>query len=336
MDSRSANEKHQWRPSASLEAIQLRAKLLARLRQYFADQAVLEVETPLLASGTIPDPHIPSFSFQLPVEKGIANNARRYLCTSPEFAMKRLLAAGSGSIYQVCKAFRQGELGRMHNPEFTLVEWYRTGFDHHQLMDDVAALVTKMAVGIRYFEKEERLTYRTLFQKYLDLDPFQANVQQLKECAQNQGIGPVVGLGEEDHNGWLDLLMGQSIQPRMEKDRLTFVFDYPADQAALARLRMGNPTVAERFELFIDGVELANGFHELQDAAEQRRRFGQELIQRQKSGMESVALDEYFLEAMVEGLPDCSGVALGLDRLLAVLTGVSSLEKVMAFPYDHV
>jgi lysyl-tRNA synthetase class 2 len=249
--------------------------------------------------------------------------------------MKRLLAAGSGDIYQVCKAFRQGEQGRMHNPEFTLLEWYRVDFDHHQLMDDVVALVAQLAEGLRDFKTEERLTYEAVFQEYLGLDPY-SDMQSLMAWARDQGIGPVPGLSDTDRDGWLDLIMGQYIQPRLGKGRLTFVYDYPASQAALARIRADSPPMAERFELFIDGVELANGFHELQDPGEQRERFALELERRKALGLDPVYLDEYFLQALEAGLPACSGVALGLDRLLLVLMGHGHLDEVMAFSYSRI
>jgi len=321
-----------WRPSASHEVMQQRAKLLARVRHYFSENEVLEVETPLLASTTTPDPNIPSFSTA-------ANNpgeSRRYLNTSPEFAMKRLLASGSGPIYQICKAFRQGERGRLHNPEFTLLEWYRPGFDHHRLMDEVAALVMILAEGYRDFEVEERLTYGDCFQRYLDINPYIADVSRLKACAEQQGLEINPGLDKLDRDGWLDLLMSHCIQPSLGQDRLSFVYDYPTSQAALAKIRPGSPPVAERFELFMDGVELANGFHELQDAVEQRARFEEELQRRQESGQEGVVFDEYFLAALEAGLPECAGVAVGLDRLLLALTGVDRLEGVIAFPYDRI
>ncbi|MBE9549755.1 MAG: EF-P lysine aminoacylase GenX, partial [Proteobacteria bacterium] len=262
--------------------MQQRAELLIRVRRYFAENGALEVETPLLASATTPDPNIPSFT------TAVANpgDSRRYLNTSPEFAMKRLLAAGSGSIYQICKAFRQGERGGLHNPEFTLLEWYRPGFDHHRLMDEVAALVIGLAEGYRAFGTEERLTYGDCFQRYLELDPYAADVSCLKTRAEQQGLEINSGLADMGRDGWLDLLMSHCIQPHLGQNRLSFVYDYPASQAALARIRPGSPPVAERFELFLDGVELANGFHELQDAAEQRTRFEEELGRRQENGLE--------------------------------------------------
>lgn len=328
----SSNKEKNWRPSASFDAIQRRAECLARIRRYFADKEVLEVETPLLVSATIPDPNIPSFSTVAAQPGGF----RRYLSTSPEFAMKRLLAAGSGPIYQVCKAFRQGEQGGIHNPEFTLLEWYRPGFDYHQLMDDVVALITVLADGHRVFETEERLSYSECFQHYLGLNPHEADVDHLKACAEEQGLGTNTGLSETDFDGWLDLLMSHCIQPHLGLNRPCFVYDYPASQAALAKIRPDTPPVAERFELFIDGVELANGFHELQDADEQRARFERELRRRREAGLEPVEIDEYLLDALVAGLPDCAGVALGLDRLLLVLTGASRLEDTLSFPFDRV
>jgi lysyl-tRNA synthetase class 2 len=320
-----------WRPTATTQALRQRAELLRRLRAYFAAAGVLEVDTPLLSQAGVTDPHIPSFS----TRPGRVEEAPRYLNTSPEFAMKRLLAAGSGPIYQVCKAFRQGEQGRFHNPEFTLLEWYRPGFDHHRLMAEVAELVTLLAADYRALGAVEKLTYAECFQQHLDLDPHRAQGPQLKACAQAQGLGPVTGLADDDRDGWLDLLMSHCIQPKLGRECLTFVYNYPVSQAALARLHPGPPPVAERFELFVDGVELANGFHELRDPAEQRARFTADLRRREVEQMEPMVVDERLLCALAAGLPDCAGVALGLDRLQMVLTGASTLEQVLAFPFDR-
>lgn len=309
--------------------------MLKCLRRYFAQQGVLEVETPLLASAGTTDPHIPNFSFSDTRSSGLDDVTRRYLNTSPEFAMKRLLAAGSGPIYQVCKAFRQGEQGRHHNPEFSLLEWYRPGFDHHQLMQDVAALVGELAEGLREFGPVEYLSYHDCFQQQLGLDPHTATAKMLRDCAQKNGLPMVSGLADDDRDGWLDLLMSLSIQPQLGRGHLCFVYDYPENQAALARVRPGNPAVAERFELFIDGVELANGFHELQDAEEQRSRFEADLVQRQKAGQEEIVLDERLLSALAAGLPACAGVALGLDRLQMVLSGEQYLRGVLSFDYER-
>ncbi|NOX91777.1 MAG: EF-P lysine aminoacylase GenX [Gammaproteobacteria bacterium] len=320
-----------WRPTATMEALRQRAELLACLRRYFAGQGVLEVETPLLSAAGIPDPHIPAFTTM----PGPDGEASYYLNTSPEFAMKRLLAAGSGPIFQVCKAFRRGEQGKYHNPEFTLLEWYRPGFDHWQLMDEVDVLVRQLAGGFRSPGRSERISYRTCFQQYLEIDPFRADVSMLKSCARTQGVGEVAGLSNADKDTWLDLLMSHCIQPHLGKEGLTFVYDYPASQAALARIRPGEPPVAERFELFIDGIELANGFHELQDAREQYARFEADLARRRAEKLEPVVLDERLIKALEAGLPACAGVALGLDRLQLVFTGRSHIRDTLAFSCER-
>ena len=328
-------QEQDWRPTATPAALRRRAALLAGVRRYFAAQGVLEVETPLLSTASIPDPHIPSFVVAEAAGSAMGEQPTRYLNTSPEFAMKRLLAAGMGPIYQVCKAFRRGEQGSHHNPEFTLLEWYRPGFDHQRLMEDVEALVRSLDTGDTPLGPAERLSYQACFQRYLDIDPHRASVAALKSCAQQQGLGKVSGLSDADRDGWLDLLMSHCIQPQLGRDGPTFIFDYPANQAALARIRPGEPPVAERFELFIEGIELANGFHELQDAQEQRARFEADLIRRQQAGLERVDIDERLLNALESGLPACAGVALGLDRLQLVLSGLPQLSDVLAFPYDR-
>ncbi len=324
------NVEQHWRPTASPAALRLRAELLHRLRHYFEQQQVLEVETPLLARGGTTDPHIPSYVV------AADDGAPLYLNTSPEFAMKRLLAAGVGPIYQVCKAFRRGEVGRLHNPEFTLLEWYRPGFDHVRLMGDVEVLVDVLAEGHREFDSPQRLSYQACFQQCLDVDPHRASGRELMASAAAQGLGPVAGLRPDDRDGWLDLLMSHCIQPRLGKNRLTFVYDYPAAQASLARVRPGSPPLAERFELFIDGVELANGFHELRDAGEQRRRFEADLQAREALGLEAITVDERLLAALEQGLPACAGVALGLDRLQLVLSRSTRLEEVQSFSFRRV
>jgi lysyl-tRNA synthetase class 2 len=324
-------QNNDWRPSATLEALHQRAELLQRLRGYFAEQGVLEVETPLLSAAGIPDPHIPSFT----TASGPDGEAPRYLNTSPEFAMKRLLAAGSGPIYQVCKAFRRGEQGRHHNPEFTLLEWYRPSFDHLRLMGEVDVLVRRLAENFRPLGPCERLSYRACFQQYLQIDPLQASVSELQACARENGLGGVTGLSNDDRDAWLDLLLSHCIQPHLGQDGLTFIYDYPASQAALARIRPDEPPVAERFELFIDGIELANGFHELQDAEEQRTRFEADLSHRQVEKLEPIVVDERLLDALEAGLPACAGVALGLDRLQLVLTGRTQIAETLAFAYQR-
>ncbi|MDT8384063.1 MAG: EF-P lysine aminoacylase EpmA [Gammaproteobacteria bacterium] len=326
-----------WRPTASLASLRQRAELLAALRRYFAAQGVLEVETPLLVSAGATDPHIPSFSLSDSAASTgqAAVPPRRYLNTSPEFAMKRLLAAGAGPIFQVCKAFRAGEQGRHHNPEFSLLEWYRPGFDHHQLMQEVDTLVSQLAEGLREFGPVQYLSYHDCFQQQLGLDPHTATMAQLRDGAAQAGLPGVAGLADDDRDGWLDLLMSFCVQPQLGRGHLCFIYDYPESQAALARVRPGTPAVAERFELFIDGIELANGFHELQDAAEQRARFEADLAQRRAEGQEPMVIDERLLGALEAGLPACAGVALGLDRLLMVLGGGQHVREVLSFDYGR-
>ena len=322
-----------WRPGATLDALRQRAALLARLRRFFADRGVLEVETPLLSRAGSTDPQISSFRTRY-TGPGAPQGRELYLASSPEFAMKRLLAAGSGPIFQICKAFRQGEAGRLHNPEFTMLEWYRPGFDHFRLMDEVEALLAEVADGRLGREGVERVSYGELFERHLGLDPHRANDELLARRAAD--FPALAGIGTLPRDGWLDLLMSHVIQPQLI--RPTFVYHYPASQAALARIRPpagGEPAVAERFELFYRGVELANGFHELVDAGEQRARFVRERRRRQALGLPPVAMDEHLLAALRAGLPPCAGVAMGVDRLLMQINDAASLADIMAFTIDR-
>ena len=325
---------HHWRPSADLSVLRLRAELLARIRAFFAARGVLEVETPALSVAAITDPHLASFKtcYSGP---GSQHGRPLYLHTSPEFAMKRLLAAGSGCIYQIARVFRDGEAGSRHNPEFTLLEWYRVGFDHHRLMDEVAELVGMLLAGRLTLAEPERLSYRQIFQHHLNLDPHRATVADLAACAETRNISIPTGMPPDDPDPWLDLLLTHCVEPRLGSGRLTFVHDYPASQAALARLRPDDPPVGERFELYINGIELANGFHELGDAVEQRHRFAQENAARRAAGLPVMPVDEHLLAALEFGLPDCAGVALGFDRLVMLATRKTSLAEVLAFPLDR-
>ena len=314
-----------WQPTASIENLKLRAALLAKLREFFVARSVLEVDTPGLSTAGATDRHIASFR----VEDGRGGSL--YLHTSPEFPMKRLLAAGVGDIWQLCKVFRRGEAGRNHNPEFTLLEWYRLGFDHHRLMAEVAELVSALVPGLT--RAPAYLTYREAFVQHAGLDPFSAGA---RDCAAALAkAGRYAPTGELDHDGWLDLLAGEIVYPALGRGGLTFIYDYPASQAALARVRPGEPPLAERFEAFLHGIELANGFHELADAAEQRRRFEADQAYRRAHGLMDVPMDEHLLAALAHGLPECSGVALGFDRLVMLAAGAGSLAEVLAFPVDR-
>ena len=325
---------YHWRPSADLSVLRLRAELLAQIRAFFAACGVLEVETPALSVAAITDPHLASFKtcYSGP---GSQHGRPLYLHTSPEFAMKRLLAAGSGCIYQIARVFRDGEAGSRHNPEFTLLEWYRVGFDHHRLMDEVAELVGMLLAGRLTLAEPERLSYRQIFQHHLNLDPHRATVADLAACAETRNISIPTGMPLDDPDPWLDLLLTHCVEPRLGSGRLTFVHDYPASQAALARLRPDDPPVGERFELYINGIELANGFHELGDTVEQRHRFAQENAARRAAGLPVMPVDEHLLAALEFGLPDCAGVALGFDRLVMLATRKTSLAEVLAFPLDR-
>ncbi|MAT91512.1 MAG: EF-P lysine aminoacylase GenX [Halioglobus sp.] len=312
-----------WRPRANLEGLRRRAALLADIRAFFARRGVLEVETPLLCSAGVTDPAIEP----LLVQRGTSLAAPRYLQTSPEYAMKRLLAAHGEAIFQLAHAFRDGEAGSRHNPEFTLLEWYRPGFSLHALMDEVAQLVSD-CLGPR---AENRYSYRELFLQHLDLDPMTAADRDIEQSARdNIDVGDLTG----DRDLWLDLLMSHVIEPQLQD--LCFVHDYPASQAALSRIETveGVP-VARRFELYVDGVELANGYHELSDPAEQRRRFEADNARRRARGQPERPLDEHLLAALEHGLPDCCGVALGLDRLLMLATGTSDIRDVLAFDWGR-
>lgn len=299
--------------------------MLAAIRRFFEERAVMEVEAPVLSSAATPAPYLESFRTAY---AGPGGKRDVYLHTSPEFSLKRLLAAGSGPVYSLGKVFRQGEAGRLHNPEFTMLEWYRPGFDHHRLIEEVEALVRQVVPGL---PGAERVTYAGLFERHLGLDPHRAGIDELREAGVGEGLPEMGG----DRDGWLDLLMTHCIEPQLDPAVPVFVYDYPASQAALARIRGGDPPVAERFELYCGGMELANGFHELQDAAEQRGRFRAELEARRDAGLADVPVDERFLTALEHGLPDCAGVALGVDRLVMLATGAAAITEVLAFGWER-
>lgn len=318
-----------WRPGATQATLRARADLLARTRAFFAARKVLEVETPALSRAAATDPRIESLRTHMSGEGGRA----RYLHTSPEFPMKRLLAALSGDIYQICKVFRNGEAGRWHNPEFTLLEWYRTDFDHHALMDEVAELLAGLIEPYRPLAAPERLSYGEAVLQHAGVDPFTDTVDRIEACIRGAGVSPPDSLGE-DRSAWLDLLISTCVAPRLGRGRATFVYDFPPAQAALARIRPDPQPVAERFEVFVDGIELANGFHELTDADEQRARFDADLAARERAGSTAAPVDEHLLSALAAGLPDCAGVALGFDRVVMLATGARHIAEVLSFPFE--
>ncbi len=310
---------HQWAPSATLATLHARAKLLRSIRQFFDALQVLEVDTPVLSQHATVDKHIDSFHTQ----------QRAWLQTSPEFAMKRLLCANSGAIWQLCKVFRLEEAGRHHNPEFTMLEWYRPGFDHHALMDEVESLLRHC--GVEAAQPFVRMSYREAFLQHAGFDPLRASCETMQRFAQQFSPPPVEGLGEA-RDAWLDHFYGSIVSPLLGLERPCFIYDFPASQAALSRVR---GEVAERFELVWRGVELANGFHELADADEQARRFETELAWRREQGKILPPSDAHLIAALQSGLPDCAGVALGVDRLLMLLLDAPDLATTLAFDWPR-
>jgi lysyl-tRNA synthetase class 2 len=313
-----------WRPGASRDALQMRARMLTDIRAFFDAQGVLEVETPLLASSGVTAPGI--FNWQL-----TSSGSPRFLQTSPEYAMKRLLAAGVGDCYQVTRAFRGEESGRYHNPEFTILEWYRLGFDHHQLMAEVQALVEGL-LNTRIRQPAVFITYADLFIEYSGLDPLSCKDEELVEFAQRQGVLPEADLSRDET---LDLLLSLVITPQLPDDRLTFVHAWPVSQAALARSLTNPSGCAARFELFCGALELANGYWELTDAKEQMARFQSDNDSRRAMGLEEIGIDSSLLRAMEHGLPDCAGVSIGLDRVLMLMLGAERIEDVIAFSWSR-
>lgn len=307
-----------WRPTASIANLRRRAELLQQLRNFFQRRDVLEVETPQLAQHTVSDPHLDP----LPVD------GKGFLQTSPEYAMKRLLAAGSGDIFQLAKAFRADENGSRHNPEFTLLEWYRLGFDHWQLIAEVDELLQDLLATPAC----QLSDYGDLFQSFLGVDPHTADSDQLQAVAAERLDFQGQSMQRDD---WLNLLFAECIEPHLGHQQPQVVTGYPASMAALARLAedQRGRLVASRFEVYLQGIELANGYHELTDWQQQQQRFEADNRLRVELGKPVRQLDSYLLAAMQQGLPDCAGVALGVDRLLMLALGQSHIDQVIAFPY---
>lgn len=307
-----------WKPSATQHHLRLRADIVQKIRDFFRQRKVLEVETPLLSRSSAPDLHLDSLSTDI-----------GWLHTSPEYPMKRMLCAGYGDIYQICKVFRANESGPRHNPEFTMLEWYRVGWDLKELMNEVSDLIQSITGP----KRSHYIDYRTAVKDACGMDPFTATDQDLQQKATE-----ISGMAcdQEDRDTCLDLLMTHLVEPSLDPDSLTFIQYYPASQAALAQKCWHDGVeVAERFEAYLGGLELANGYHELADAKEQKQRFDAQNGLRQASGKPVMPLDETFLSALENGLPDCSGVALGLDRLVMLATEADHIDQVIAFPFDR-
>jgi lysyl-tRNA synthetase class 2 len=317
-----------WRPTASASALRLRAQLLDRAREFFRNRGVLEVETPLVVSRTVSDVQIESLQ--------LAGDSPRYLHTSPEYAMKRLLAAGSGDIFQICKVFRAGERSALHNPEFTMIEWYRLGLDLDAIMAETAGLTASLLSGLwpGAAEPIETLSYREAFLQELNVDPLHATEEALMRVCMARGLMSQ-SANNASRDALLDFLVATVIGPKLGLERLTCLHHYPASQAALAELDRVNPETALRFELYAQGIELANGYVELADAAEQSRRFASDAAERKARGLSAIEPDQRLLAALAQGLPRCAGVALGFDRVAMLAAGAARLDAVLAFAWER-
>ncbi|MCC5854284.1 MAG: elongation factor P--(R)-beta-lysine ligase [Idiomarina sp.] len=316
-----------WRPVASREAVFCRSEMQREIREFFRERGVLEVETPLLAQAGVTDRHVHNATVQIQ-PSGSATPLTRYLQTSPEYAMKRLLAAGFGDCFQLARVVRDDELSRRHNPEFTLLEWYRIGFDDQQLMAELSELLVHLldAPAATY------MSYREAFKLALGVDPIDASQEAIAIALNKHEID--ASIAGQDRDTLLQLAMSFVVEPSFDPDLPTFVYNFPASQAALARVNEEDPGTAHRFELYYRGLELANGFWELTDAVQQRQRFERDNEARLADGMSAQLIDENLLSALSAGLPDCAGVAVGVDRLLMIKLGLDNIADVLTFPFD--
>ncbi|MCS7237337.1 MAG: EF-P lysine aminoacylase EpmA [Thermoguttaceae bacterium] len=356
----SVSHRGDWRPTASLEILERRAQLLGAVRAFFWQRGFLEVETPLLSADTIVDRHIDPLAVPIPPpsvkrstpKAALENEAatvnhdspawvagwdrdqfvrQMWLQTSPEFGMKRLLAAGASAIFQITKAFRWAERGPLHNPEFTMVEWYRVGDG----LEAGMGLLAELAQVVLTTAPAEFVRYKEVFELYTGVDPLRASGSQLATVADLHGV-PTPDIPYEDTDSWRELLFAELVQPHLGWQRPTIVYDFPATQGGLAKIRSDDPPVAERYELFIRGIELANGYHELSDAGELRRRFEENNRWRVRDGKLSLPQESWLAQALEEaGFPDCCGCALGFDRLVMLAVGATSIDEVIPFPFER-
>lgn len=311
-----------WSPSASLKTLKKRAHILDSIRAFFKKRDYLEVETPQMARFGVTDVYLDNIKARF---RGVDYS----LQTSPEYHMKRLLAAGSGSIFQLSRAFRDDELGRWHNPEFTMLEWYQLGADHHALMEEMDTLLQEILACPKLIKK----TYQQAFEEACALDPLSASILECKAALKRFELDKVLPQEEKDRDQYLFLLMSHIVEPTLSKSETPVaIYDFPRSQAALSQVKNN---VAERFEIYYKGIELANGFHELTDASAQEARFQEDNIKRQQRGLQSVEKDSFLLTALKQGLPPCSGVALGVDRLIALALGEETIASVLAFDFSR-
>ncbi len=311
-----------WQPSAPIEFLRQRAELLAKIRSFFSERGYLEVETPIMARYGTTDVYLSNI-------KATFRSETYCLQTSPEYHMKRLLAAGSGSIFQIARVFRDDELGRWHNPEFTLLEWYQLDIDHHALMEEMDLFLQRVMQSNPMIKK----TYQQAFLEACEVEPLSATIAQLRQTLVRYDLDNVLPPHEEDRDQYLFLLMSHVVEPFLGKETAPVaVYNFPVSQAALAKISNG---VAERFEVYYQGVELANGFHELTDAAAQANRFTQDQKLRSEKGFPAMEADQYLLQALAHGLPACSGVALGIDRLVALALKQPEIAKIISFDFSR-
>ncbi|HDR1050781.1 elongation factor P--(R)-beta-lysine ligase [Pasteurella multocida] len=320
-------EQENWQPSASIENLLARAKIIAEIRRFFTDRGLLEVETPVLSEFGVTDVHLSTFNTDF-ISPMAEKSKTLWLSTSPEYHMKRLLAAGSGPIFQLCHVFRNEEAGQHHNPEFTMLEWYRPHFDMYRLINEVDDLLQQ----ILDCKPTESLSYQFVFQEYVGLDPLSAEKTELVAKAKQYHLQQAE---QEDRDTLLQFLFSTVVEPNIGKENPVAVYHFPATQAALAQISSEDHRVAERFEFYYKGLELANGFHELTDVNEQLHRFEQDNVQRQKMGLPQRQIDKRLLGALQAGVPNCSGIALGVDRLLMIALGANAIHKVMAFGIEN-
>lgn len=321
-----------WQPTAPIDLLLKRAKIIKKIREFFADRCILEVETPILSQAAVTDRHLSSFEtiFSKPGIVDLQQGQKLSLITSPEYHMKRLIAAGSGPIFQICKCFRnQEEIGRYHNPEFTMLEWYRIQFDMMQMINEVDDLFQLVLDS----EPAEHISYQSAFIKYIDIDPFDTSREQLIEAIDSLDIG--FNTKEIDTDTLLQVLFTFGIEPKIGQNKPTVVYHFPASQAALAEICCEDHRTAKRFEFYYQGVELANGFKELVNAKEQRTRFERDNQERIINGLPAQVIDEYLITAMDAGLPECSGVAVGLDRLIMLALKQTTISQVMSFNLEN-
>ncbi|MFW0767484.1 elongation factor P--(R)-beta-lysine ligase [Trabulsiella odontotermitis] len=318
-----------WQPSASIPNLLKRAAIMAEIRRFFADRGVLEVETPCMSQATVTDVNLFPFETRF-VGPGHSQGMSLYLMTSPEYHMKRLLAAGCGPIFQLCRSFRNEEMGRHHNPEFTMLEWYRPHFDMYRLINEIDDLLQQ----VLECSPAESLSYQQAFQRHLEIDPLSADKTQLREAAAKLDLSNIADT-EEDRDTLLQLLFVTGVEPHIGQDRPTVIYHFPASQASLAQISTEDHRVAERFEVYYKGLELANGFHELTDAREQQQRFEQDNRKRAARGLPQQPIDHNLLDALSAGMPDSSGVALGVDRLVMLALGADTIGDVIAFTVDR-